>query len=159
MKPLPFFDVSEISQLISLIYTRFLKKHSKDIMCDRYLLWGNFLFSAEIQLLPDASTDVLTIQFKEYFDCQFNLKGNKSQSIAICYYKLINIIILITQLSNVILWNPNINVQDNNARAMLRTVFHDNELFVNKPTHLHGSIIDQIYLHHVFKWKYLSFIN
>ena len=78
---------------ITLLNTRSLKKHYKDIMKDRHLLDGDILCLTETQLQIGEDTSVIESRFQEYFKIHFNSNENRYLLFkSFCYSNLVSIL-------------------------------------------------------------------
>ena len=89
---LPFVSVSEMTLNITLLNTRSLKKHYKDIMKDHHLLDSDILCLTETQLQIGEDTSVIESRFQEHFKIHFNSNENRYRSIAFCYSNRVSIL-------------------------------------------------------------------
>ena len=78
--------------IITLLNTRSLKKHYKDIMKDQHLLDSDILCLTETQLQIDEDTSVIESRFQDHFKMHFNSNEDKYRSTAFCYSNRVSVL-------------------------------------------------------------------
>ena len=87
-----FIWVSEITFNITLLNTRSLRKHCKDIVKDKHLLGNDFLRLSETQLQIDDDTSCIESSLQEHFKIHCNSNENKYRNIGFYYSNFVSLL-------------------------------------------------------------------
>ena len=119
------------SFIISLLRTHSLNKHIIDIASTGTLLSSDIICLTETQLVPHQNTVNIENALSN-FSVIFNSSERKFRSLAFCHVQSVEILNCI----NIDAFGP--------QRAITEDKFHMYDMFINKPTHLSGSLLDQV---------------